>query len=149
MELLNYLLLIKGFLKIGHKQCSVFCYGILYKWRSIFIWGNLEMSNVIAMISDNIVQIMSAVITGVISYLGVRLKNIYQEYIQDKQKKDIVDKTIRYIEQTGVGLSCEEKKEKAKQKTLEWLNEKGLKTSDTELEILIESAVNCLKDKKA
>lgn len=107
------------------------------------------MSNVIAMISDNIVQIMSAVITGVISYLGVRLKNIYQEYIQDKQKKDIVDKTIRYIEQTGVGLSCEEKKEKAKQKTLEWLNEKGLKTSDTELEILIESAVNCLKDKKA
>lgn len=107
------------------------------------------MSNIITMISDNIVQIMSAVITGVISYLGVRLKNIYQEYIQDKQKKEIVDKTIRYVEQTGVGLSCEEKKERSKEKALEWLNEKGLKTSDTELEILIESAVNYLKDKKA
>ena len=35
--------------------------------------------------------------------------------------------------------------EKAKEKALEWLNEKGIKISETELEILIESAVNGLK----
>ena len=32
-----------------------------------------------------------------------------------------------------------------KEKALEWLNSKGLKISDTELDILIESAVNGLK----
>ena len=34
---------------------------------------------------------------------------------------------------------------KTKEKALEWLNSKGLKISDTELDILIESAVNGLK----
>lgn len=32
--------------------------------------------------------------------------------------------------------------EKAKDKALEWLNEKGITISDTELEILIEASVN-------
>jgi len=42
-------------------------------------------------------------------------------------------------------ISNEDKLSKAKEKALEWLNSKGLKISDTELDILIESAVNGLK----
>ena len=86
----------------------------------------------------------SAIITGVISYLGIRIKNLYQEYIQDKLKKEIVDKTVKYVEQTCKDVTCEEKKRKALEKSLEWMKEKKLNVSDTELEILIESAVNCL-----
>ena len=94
--------------------------------------------------NNNIIQIFSAIITGVISYLGIRIKNLYQEYIQDKLKKEIVDKTVKYVEQTCKDVTCEEKKRKALEKSLEWMKEKKLNVSDTELEILIESAVNCL-----
>ena len=42
-------------------------------------------------------------------------------------------------------IANEDKLEIAKKKALEWLNSKGLKVSETELDILIESAVNELK----
>ena len=49
------------------------------------------MSDILSTISDNLIQILSTIITGIIGYLGLRIKNIYQEYIQDKIKKEIVD----------------------------------------------------------
>ena len=102
------------------------------------------MSDILNAISDNLVQILGTIITAVLSYLGIQIKNIYQEFIQDKTKKEIVEKTVMYVEQTCKGSSCEEKKQKALEKSLEWLEEKKLNVSETELEILIESAVNCL-----
>ena len=105
------------------------------------------MSDILNAISSNITHIIGIVMTGVISYIGLQLKNTYQEFLQDKTKKDIVEKTVKYVEQTCKNLSCEEKKQTALKKSLEWLEEKKIRASDTELEILIESAVNCL-DKK-
>lgn len=104
----------------------------------------MALSDILSMISDNLIEILGTVITGVIGYLGVRIKNLYQEYFQDKLKKEIVDKTVKYVEQTCKDFSCEQKKNKALEKSLEWMKEKKLNVSDTEIEILIESAVNCL-----
>lgn len=102
------------------------------------------MSDILSAISDNLIQILGTIITGIIGYIGIRIKNIYQEFVQDKMKKEIVEKTVRYVEQTGKEISCDEKKSKTREKSLEWMKEKNLSVSDTELEILIESAVNCL-----
>ena len=102
------------------------------------------MSDILNTISNNFIEIISAIITGVIGYIGIRIKNLYQEYIQDKMKKEIVDKTVKYVEQTCSGETCDEKKKKAIEKSLEWMKEKKLDINDTELEILVESAVNCL-----
>ncbi len=102
------------------------------------------MSDVLSIISDNLIEILGTIITGIIGYIGVRIKKLYQEYIQDKLKKDIVEKTVKYVEQIGKDFSCEQKKKKALEKSLEWMKEKKLNVSDTEIEILIESAVNCL-----
>ena len=106
--------------------------------------GEFGLSDILSTISDNLIQILSTIITGIIGYLGLRIKNIYQEYIQDKIKKEIVDKTVKYVEQTCKNASCDEKKSKALEKALEWMQEKKINVSDTELEILIESSVNCL-----
>jgi len=46
----------------------------------------------------------------------------------------------------GISITSENKKQKAKTKALEWLKEKKIKISNTELDILIESAVNSLKE---
>lgn len=99
------------------------------------------------LIQDNLIQILATGITAVASFIGMSIKKAYTKYVDTKTKKEIVDLTVKYIEQIykGVMISNEDKLSKAKEKALEWLNSKGLKISDTELDILIESAVNGLK----
>lgn len=99
------------------------------------------------LIQDNLMQILATIITAVASFIGMSIKKAYTKYVDTKTKKEIVDSTVKYIEQIykGVTISNEDKLSKAKEKALEWLNSKGLKISDTELDILIESAVNGLK----
>ena len=99
------------------------------------------------LIQDNIMQILATIITAVASFIGVSIKKAYTKYVDTKTKKEIVEATVKYIEQIykGVLITNESKLAKAKEKALEWCNSKGLKVSDTELEILIESAVNGLK----
>nr|DAH18347.1 MAG TPA: holin [Caudoviricetes sp.] len=99
------------------------------------------------LIQDNLIQILATIITAVASFIGVSIKKAYTKYVDTKTKKEIVDLTVKYIEQIykGIMISNEDKLSKAKEKALEWLNSKGLKISDTELDILIESAVNGLK----
>lgn len=99
------------------------------------------------LIQDNLIQILATIITAVVSYLGIQIKKAYTKYVDTKTKKEIVKATVEYVEQIykSTEVSSEDKLDKAKDKALEWLNNKGLKISDTELEILIESAVNGLK----
>ena len=106
--------------------------------------GEFLLNDIFNAISKNLIQIVFTIITGIIGYIGVRIKKMYQEYIQDKLKKEIIEKTVKYVEQTSKDLSCKEKKSKALKKSLEWMKEKKINISDTELEILIESAVNSL-----
>lgn len=104
------------------------------------------MNAFLSAITNNLVQILGTVITGLVGYIGLRMKKIYQEYITDKTKKSIIEKVVNYVEQTGKNLSCEEKKSLAKEKSLKWLKERKIQVSDIEIEILIESSVKCLKD---
>lgn len=98
-------------------------------------------------LQDNIIQILATIITAVASFIGISIKKAYIKYVDTKTKKEIVNSTVEYIEQIykNIMVTNEEKLAKAKEKSLEWFNSKGLKISDTELEILIESAVNGLK----
>lgn len=104
----------------------------------------------IEILQDNLIQILATVITAITSFIGISIKKAYTKYIDTKTKKEIVEATVKYIEQIykGVMISNEDKLNKAKEKTLEWINSKGLKISDTELDILIESAVSGLKSTK-
>lgn len=98
------------------------------------MWNDINMGNIIL-----------TFLTVLASTLGITIKNIYQRYMDTKTKKEIVGATVQYVEQISKNdaLTCDMKFSKAKEKSLEWLKEKGIKVSDTELEILIESAVNC------
>lgn len=93
-------------------------------------------------LQNYMLEILATVITAVASFIGVTIKNAYTKYVDTKTKKEIVKSTVEYVEQVFKDIHGEEKLNKAKEKALEWLNEKGIKISETELEILIESAVN-------
>ena len=86
----------------------------------------------------SIISMAVTVLTVLGGYLGMKLKEI----LNTKQKRDIVEATVKYVEQVGKSLGSEEKLELAKKKALEWLNSKGLTVSEVELEILIEAFVN-------
>ena len=100
------------------------------------------MGNILETIQPYILEIIVAILTGVASFIGMKLKKVYEDHINTKTKKDIVDSTVKYVEQVYKDIHGEEKLNKAKEKALEWLNEKGINISDTELEILIEASVN-------
>lgn len=102
------------------------------------------MDDIFILIVNNLLEIFTTIVMVLIGYIGVRFKNFSKEYLDDKMKKEIIKQTVMYVEQTGKNLSCEEKKMKARQKSYEWLKEKKINISNTELEILIESSVKCL-----
>lgn len=94
------------------------------------------------LIQPYLLEILVAILTGVASFIGMKIKSIYEEHINTKTKQDVVTSTVKYVEQVYKDIHGAEKLEKAKEKALEWLNEKGISISDTELEILIEASVN-------
>lgn len=98
--------------------------------------------------NDSIIEMILAIITGVVSFVGIKLKTLYEEKVNTETKKKIVADTVKYVEQItkGISITSENKKQKAKAKALEWLKEKKIKISDTELDILIESSVKNLED---
>lgn len=102
------------------------------------------MNTFFKLISNNMIQILCTIITAVFSYIGIQIKKTFKQYTESKIKKEVIEKTVNYVEQTCKELSCSKKKEKAVEKSLEWLREKKISVSNTELEILIESAVKCL-----
>lgn len=110
------------------------------------------MDSIMELIKSNLLQLLAAVITAVVSYLGVQIKNAYTKYADTKTKKEIVKSTVEYVEQISKSLDikpkAEEKFEKAKLKAIEWLNTKGISISETEIKILIESAVNAINQVK-
>ena len=89
--------------------------------------------------------ILATALTTVLSYVGLRLKAIYEKHVDTKIKEDVIKNTVQYVEQVFGTLKGSEKLEKAKATALDWLNEKGITISDAELTILIESAVKALK----
>lgn len=94
---------------------------------------------------DNSNQVIMLLITSLATWIGTTYKN----YITLKQKKDIVEATVKYVEQTSTNLNSREKFSKAKEKAIIWFKEKGIKISDTELEVLIESCVLEFNAKKS
>ena len=98
--------------------------------------------------SSEILTLLVTIFGSVFTFIGAMIKKKYSEISDHKTKKEIVDDTVKYVEQicsTCKKMSSEEKKQMAKEKAINWLSEKGIKVSDTELDILIEAAVNGLQ----
>lgn len=96
--------------------------------------------------------ILYTVLTAVASFIGLKVKSIYEKYINDKTKKSVVESTVKYVEQLYKDLKGEEKLSKAKENILALLNEKGISITELEMDVLIEATCNsfkkALKDKE-
>ena len=97
---------------------------------------------------NHIVQILLPVlgtaITGLVSWIGISLKNTFEKKVKSETIKMIANDTVKYVEQVYYKLQGPEKLNKAISTATEILNEKGIKISNVELYTMIESAVNGL-----
>lgn len=86
-------------------------------------------------------KILGTILTALAGYLGVVIKNLCQKYLNDKTKQDVAKTCVKAVEQIYKDLHGEEKFNKALECISDMLAEKGIAVSETEMKMLIESAV--------
>lgn len=91
-------------------------------------------------------QIIFTILTAVASFIGLQVKKLYEKYVNDKTKKEVVESTVKYVEQLYKSLNGAEKLEKAKESIVALLNEKGLSITELEMDVLIEATCNSFKE---
>jgi len=98
------------------------------------------------LILPNLLEILVVILTGVVTYIGTKIRKIYEEKANDETKRKVVATVVKAIEQLYKDLKGEEKLEKAKESILEMLNEKGITITELELNMLIEEVCNSFKE---
>lgn len=93
------------------------------------------------------VEILYAVVVAVGGYIGIAIKNIYQNYVNDKTKEKVVKTVVKAVKQLYSDLNGEEKLKKAVENISEMLLEKGIAITELEIRMLIEAAVEEMKEK--
>ena len=104
----------------------------------------LELINALM---PHLVSIAVTIVMAIAGWVGTKLGRAIDEQKNAKQIRDIVEHTVRYVEQVAKSMGSEEKLELAKARVVDYANTKGLRISEIEIEILIEAFVNELNEK--
>lgn len=100
------------------------------------------MEQIMEVVMPAVLQLAGTVLMVMAGIVGYQVKKLYNKYIDTQVKKDIVESTVQYVEQVFKDIHGQEKLDKALERASELLKEAGITVSHTELETLIESAVN-------
>ena len=96
--------------------------------------------------SEVLMPILATAITALAGYIGLQIKAMYKKHIDDKTKESVVKTVVKAVKQLYKDLNGEEKLAKAIENITDMLNEKGITVSELEIRMLIESAVEELKE---
>nr|DAK38271.1 MAG TPA: holin [Caudoviricetes sp.] len=86
------------------------------------------------------------IVGALAGYVAVSIKNKLDEKLNTDTKRTIAKQTVQYVQQVYQTLNGPEKLDKAINTFTELLNEKGIKVTEVETRVLIESAVKSFKD---
>lgn len=86
------------------------------------------------------------IVGALAGYVAVSIKNKLDEKLNTDTKRTIAKQTVQYVQQVYQTLNGPEKLDKAINTFVELLNEKGIKATEVETRVLIESAVKSFKD---
>ena len=89
-----------------------------------------------------LLPVLVAALTAIAGYIGTQIKRLYEKYVNNKVKQDVVRTCVKAAEQLYHDLGGYTKFQKAKEGVLQMLGEKGITISELELEMLIESVVS-------
>lgn len=86
--------------------------------------------------------VIVAALTAIAGFIGTQIKRLYEKYVNDKVKQDVVRTCVKAAEQLYHDLKGPEKLKKAQEGVRQMLEEKGIPISELELNLLIESVVS-------
>lgn len=92
-----------------------------------------------------LMEIIVTILTAIATYIGAKIKKIYEEKVNDDTKRKVVSTVVKAVEQLYKDLNGEEKLEKAQENIVEMLNEKGIMITELEMNMLIEEVCNSFK----
>ena len=93
-----------------------------------------------------LLPILATFLTGLFTYIGNRLKKVYEEKVNNETAKAVVEDAVKFVEQVYTDLDGKSKLQKATEQVAEVLASKGIKISAAEINMLIESAVYGLNE---
>ncbi len=94
---------------------------------------------------DILLPAVASIVTIVFGIIGTKIKQAYDTKTKNETVKVVVDDVVKFVQQVYSDLKGPEKLQKALNEASTILNEKGITISQTELNMLIESAVYGLK----
>ena len=106
------------------------------------------MAEILNAIQPYLLEVIVAILTGVATFIGSKIKKMYEEKINTETKEKVVKVVVNAVEQIYKELKGEEKLKKCIENATEMLNEKGITITELELRMLIESAVNSFNQAK-
>lgn len=97
----------------------------------------MEWSELLNQLMPHIINALVIIVGAIFGQVGLLAK----EFFDDATKRKIAEQTVSYVKQIGDSLGNEEKFDLAKDTFIVRMNEKGIKVTELEIKILIESAV--------
>lgn len=94
---------------------------------------------------DIILPSVATVIAVIFGVIGTKIKQVCDAKLQTDTAKTVVADVVKFVQQIYKDADGSEKLQKALTEASTILNEKGISVSETELNMLIESAVYGLK----
>lgn len=106
----------------------------------------MENNEILNQIIQILLPILATFLTGLFTYIGNRLKKVYEEKVNNETAKAVVEDAVKFVEQVYTDLNGKEKLEMATKQVSEVLQSKGIKITPAEINMLIESAVYGLNE---
>ena len=92
-------------------------------------------------------EILYALVLAVAGCIGTAIKNIYKKHVDDQTKEKVVKTVVKAVKQLYSDMDGEQKLEIAIDNVTEMLAEKGITITELEVRMLIEAAVEEMKEK--
>ena len=101
----------------------------------------MENQDAINQFIQILLPVLATFLTAVFTYLGNRIKTSYEQKANQQVTEQVIKSVVNYVEQVYVNIKGPEKLQKALEQASLILSEKGIKITDAEIYMLIESAV--------
>lgn len=86
-------------------------------------------------------EVIFGLVSALAAYIGTKIKQKWTDLMDDKTKKNVVETCVKAVEQLYSSMDGKEKLAKAKENIVDMLNVKGIKITEIEMDMLIESVV--------
>lgn len=106
----------------------------------------MEGNEIINQFIQVLLPVLATFLTGVFTYIGNKIKRAYEGKVNNETAKVVVENAVKFVEQVYSNLNGPEKLQKALSEAQAILEEKGIKITQTELNMLIEAAVYGLNE---